>query len=170
MQIKVKICGLTTPEAVDATVEGGATHVGFWFSRKPRAGCVTLEQAAELASRVPRHVRKVGVFFEQDSIFFITAISAARLHIVQLHDIDPRFGYKGIEGRAAWGVLPIRTAKDLSAIARWRGSFDRIVYELKPPEGAAPERAAGLRCDWELLRGITLEQMPVGARRSIAAG
>jgi hypothetical protein len=33
-----------------------------------------MEQAAELAARVPRHVRKVGLFFEQDSIFFMTAI------------------------------------------------------------------------------------------------
>ena len=79
MQVKVKICGLTTPEAIDAAVKGGASHLGFVFSRQPRAGRVSLEQAAELAARVPGHVRKVGVFFEQDSIFFTTAITAAGL-------------------------------------------------------------------------------------------
>jgi phosphoribosylanthranilate isomerase len=130
MKVKVKICGLTTPEAVDAAVKGGASHVGFVFSRQPLVGRVSVEQAAELAARVPGHVRKVGVFFEQDSIFFITAISAARLHILQLHDIDPRRGYSGLEGRSAWGVVPVRTAKDLRAITQWRG-------------------------DWELLRGVT---------------
>jgi hypothetical protein len=44
MQVKVKICGLTTPEAVDAAVKGGASHVGFVFSREPVAGQGSLEQ------------------------------------------------------------------------------------------------------------------------------
>jgi len=38
---------------------------------------------------------------------------------------------------------------------RWQGAADRILYELKPPEGAAPEGASEPRCDWELLRGFT---------------
>src|SRR4051794_33737601 len=103
MKVKVKICGLTTPEAVDAAVEGGASHVGFVFSREPLAGRVTLEQAAELAGRGPRHVRKVGVFFEQDSIFFAAAAGLARLHILQFNGIDPR--YAGVAGYATWGVV-----------------------------------------------------------------
>lgn len=152
MKVKVKICGLTTPEAVDAAVKGGASHVGFVFSRKPLASRVTMEQAAELAARVPRHVRKVGVFFEQDSIFFMTAIFAARLHILQFNGIDRP---SGISGKAAWGVVPVRTAKDLRAATQWQGVADRILYELKPPDGAAPEGAAVSRCDWELLRGVT---------------
>jgi phosphoribosylanthranilate isomerase len=157
MQVKVKICGLTTPEAIDAAVKGGASHVGFVFSRQPRAGHVSLEQAAELAARVPRHVRKVGVFFEHDSNFAITAISAARLHILQLHATDPRQASNlcGLAGRSAWGVVPVRTAKDLRAATQWQGWVDRILYELKPPEGAASEGASGSQCDWELLRGVT---------------
>lgn len=152
MKVKVKICGLTTPEAVDAAVKGGASHVGFAFSRKPLPGRVTPEQAVELAARVPRHVRRVAVFFEQDSLFFMTAIHAARLHILQFNGIDRP---SGIIGKAAWGVVPVRTAKDLRAAKQWQRMAHRIVYELKPPEGVAPEGAAASRCDWELLRGVT---------------
>ncbi|WP_076862844.1 phosphoribosylanthranilate isomerase [Bradyrhizobium mercantei] len=152
MKVKVKICGLTTPEAVDAAVKGGASHVGFVFSRKRLTGRVTLEQAAELAARVPRHVRKVGVFFEQDSIFFMAAISAARLHILQFNGIDRP---SGIAGKAVWGVVPVRTAKDLRAATRWQGVADRILYELKPPEGVASTGASASCCDWEMLRGVT---------------
>jgi phosphoribosylanthranilate isomerase len=162
MQVKVKICGLTTPEAVDAAVKGGASHVGFWFSRQPRAGSVSPEQAAALAARVPRHVRKVGVFFEHDSIFAITAISAARLHILQLHATDPRQASNlcGLAGRSAWGVVPVATAKDLRKATQWQGWVERIVYELKPPasaasEGARPERAPASQYDWKLLKGVT---------------
>jgi phosphoribosylanthranilate isomerase len=156
MQVKVKICGLTTPEAVDAAVKGGASHVGFWFSREPRFGSVSVEQAAELAARVPGHVRKVGVFFEHDSIFALTAISAARLHILQLHATDPRHASNlcGVAGRSAWGVVPVATAKDLRAAAQWQGWVERILYEVKPPEGAASE-ASPSQCDWKLLQGVT---------------
>ncbi|WFU82855.1 phosphoribosylanthranilate isomerase [Bradyrhizobium sp. CIAT3101] len=151
MKVKVKVCGLATPEAVDAAVKGGATHIGFAFSRMPSAGYVTLEQAAELVACVPRHVRKVGVFFEQDSIFFMAAIHAARLHILQFNGIDRP---SGIVGKAVWGVVPVRTAKDLRAATRWKGIADRILYELKPPDDEASEAGSALRGNWNLLRGI----------------
>ena len=48
--IKVKICGLTTPEAMDAAVEGGAAFVGFmFFAASPRA--ISPEAAARLAGQ-----------------------------------------------------------------------------------------------------------------------
>ena len=38
MPIDVKICGLSTAEAVDAAVEGGAKMLGFvFFPKSPRA-------------------------------------------------------------------------------------------------------------------------------------
>jgi phosphoribosylanthranilate isomerase len=54
----VKICGLTTPEAVDAASE--ADLVGFVFAPSPRQ--VTAEQARDLAARLPERVRRVAVF------------------------------------------------------------------------------------------------------------
>ena len=149
MKVKVKICGLAAQEAVDAAVRGGATHIGFAFSRKRSARCVTLEQAAELAARVPRHVRKVGVFFEQDSIFFMAAIHAAGLHILQFNGIDRP---SGIAGKGVWGVVPVRTAKDLRAATRWKGIADRILYEFRPSEDEASEGRFALRDSWNLLR------------------
>ena len=52
--MKVKICGLSTPEAVDAAVAGGAHALGFVFHPKsPRN--VTIEQAAALMARVRKN-------------------------------------------------------------------------------------------------------------------
>ena len=37
MTLDIKICGLKTPEAIDAVVSRGATHVGFiHFAKSPR--------------------------------------------------------------------------------------------------------------------------------------
>ena len=36
-RIAVKICGLSTPETLDAALKGGASHVGFvHFAKSPR--------------------------------------------------------------------------------------------------------------------------------------
>jgi phosphoribosylanthranilate isomerase len=55
----VKICGLTTREAVDAAVAAGADAVGFVFAPSPRR--VAPEEAAALGEGLPAGVLKVAV-------------------------------------------------------------------------------------------------------------
>ena len=56
----IKICGLSTDEAVKAAVENGASHIGFVFAKSKRQ--VTPEQARQLSKDVPKSVKKVGLF------------------------------------------------------------------------------------------------------------
>lgn len=53
---KVKICGLSTEEAVETAVSAGADYIGFVFAPSKRQ--VTLEEAAELAKLIPADVKK----------------------------------------------------------------------------------------------------------------
>ncbi len=57
---KVKICGLSTPEAVATAVKAGADYIGFVFAKSKRQ--VSLEQAHELAKGVTGQTKIVGVF------------------------------------------------------------------------------------------------------------
>jgi hypothetical protein len=51
-RIAIKICGLSTPETLDAALKGGASHVGFvHFAKSPRH--VDGDRLAQLAARVP---------------------------------------------------------------------------------------------------------------------
>src|SRR3546814_12053255 len=83
-RIAIKICGLSTPEIVDAAIHAGASHVGMVFFRKsPRH--VDFDKAAALAARMPDHVRRVGVFVDPDEELLEHAISRGHLPALQLH-------------------------------------------------------------------------------------
>ena len=80
---KVKICGLSTKEAVKTAVSAGADYIGFVFAPSKRQ--VTLEQAAELAKIVPTNVNKVGVFVSPSRAELLEAVDKVGLDFVQVH-------------------------------------------------------------------------------------
>lgn len=80
---KVKICGLSTKEAVETAVSAGADYIGFVFAPSKRQ--VTLEQAAELAKFIPSHIQKVGVFVSPSRAELLKAVDKVGLDLVQVH-------------------------------------------------------------------------------------
>ena len=80
---KVKICGLSTKEAVKTAVSAGADYIGFVFAPSKRQ--VTLEQAAELAKFIPSHIQKVGVFVSPSRAELLEAVNKVGLDLVQVH-------------------------------------------------------------------------------------
>ena len=80
---KVKICGLSTKEAVETAVSAGADYIGFVFAPSKRQ--VTLEQAAELAKIIPTNLKKVGVFVSPSRSELLEAIEKVDLDLVQIH-------------------------------------------------------------------------------------
>ena len=80
---KVKICGLSTKEAVKTAVSAGADYIGFVFAPSKRQ--VTLEQAAELAKLIPSDVKKVGVFVSPSRAELLEAVDKVGLDLVQVH-------------------------------------------------------------------------------------
>ena len=80
---KVKICGLSTEEAVETAVSSGADYIGFVFAPSKRQ--VTLDQASELAKIIPSHIQKVGVFVLPSQAHLLEAIEKVGLDLVQVH-------------------------------------------------------------------------------------
>lgn len=152
MPVTAKICGLTTPETLDAALAHGAAHVGFvFFPPSPRH--LSFDRAAGLAARVPGHVGKVGVFVDPDDALLDAALAAARLDAVQLHKVTPERA-AAIRARVpVWAAVAVKTRADLTAARPFAGAVDRILYDAKTPEGAALPGGMGVRFDWELLRG-----------------
>lgn len=80
---KVKICGLSTKEAVKTAVSSGADYIGFVFAPSKRQ--VTLEQATKLAKFIPSHIQKVGVFVSPSRAELLEAIDKVDLDLIQVH-------------------------------------------------------------------------------------
>jgi phosphoribosylanthranilate isomerase len=150
-----KICGLSTPDTLDAAIRHGASHVGFvFFSKSPRN--LSADGAAALAARVPPHVKTVGLFVDPTADDLARILSQVRLDILQLH------GHETPETVArlarthpceVWKAIPVRTAADRDAAARYKGAADLVLYDAKPPEAADLPGGNGLRFDWTLLSG-----------------
>ena len=80
---KVKICGLSTKEAVKTAVSAGADYIGFVFAPSKRQ--VTVEQSTELAKFIPSHIQKVGVFISPSRAELLEAVDKVGLDFVQVH-------------------------------------------------------------------------------------
>jgi phosphoribosylanthranilate isomerase len=81
----VKVCGLTTPDAVAAAVEAGVNAVGFVFAESKRR--VTALQAAELARDVPPDILRVAVMLHPSQALLDEVWSQFRPDVLQT-DVD----------------------------------------------------------------------------------
>lgn len=155
MPVTAKICGLSTPETLDAAIGGGASHVGFmFFAPSPRN--LTWERAAQLAARVPARVRRVGVFVNPDDGLVERAVAAGALDVLQLHETSPArvAAIAARSGLPAWAAVAVRSRGDLAAAAGFAGVAERVLYDAKTPPGAALPGGMGVRFDWRLLDGF----------------
>ncbi|MCL2074892.1 MAG: phosphoribosylanthranilate isomerase [Betaproteobacteria bacterium] len=84
MTIRIKICGLTSAEDVDAAVEAGADAIGFVFY-PPSPRYVSVETAAALIRRLPPFVLSVGLFVNAAPDEIAAALSSLPLNLLQFH-------------------------------------------------------------------------------------
>lgn len=153
MPTEIKICGVTTSEALAAVRKAGAEYVGFvFFPPSPRH--LGFVGAARLARMVEPPLRKVGVFVDPDDATVAEAMAAASLDAIQLHKTSPgrRRELAARFGVPVWHAAAVASAADIAG-ALTHGD-DLVLFDAKTPEDAALPGGMGLRFDWTLLAGI----------------
>ena len=81
---RIKICGLTREQDVDAAVEAGADALGFvMYAKSPRA--VSPARAGELARRLPPFVTPVLLFVNADAQALESGVAAVPHAVLQFH-------------------------------------------------------------------------------------
>ena len=85
--VEAKICGLSTPETVEAAVRFGARFVGFvTYPKSPRH--VSTETMRALGALVPKTVTRVGLFVDPDDALPDEKLATGALDLLQLHGAE----------------------------------------------------------------------------------
>ncbi|MDB5890187.1 MAG: phosphoribosylanthranilate isomerase [Polaromonas sp.] len=123
---RIKICGLTREEDVDAAVRAGADAVGFvLYESSPRY--VSPQRAAELAARLPPFVTPVLLFVNADATKIIAACACLPTALLQFHGDETVLTCQS-SGRPFLRVARIPQAWEVGAAPGQAGYFDLVKY------------------------------------------
>lgn len=155
--LKVKICGITSREGLDAAATGGAAFAGFvFFPPSPRN--VTVAQAAALAVEAPPGLAKVGLFVDPDDAALDAVLDVVPLDIIQLHGDESPERVKAVKARYGLPVMkaiPLAVAADLDTVRPYGGIADMFLFDAKPPKDSVLPGGNALAFDWTILAGAT---------------
>jgi phosphoribosylanthranilate isomerase len=156
MALIVKICGLKTPEALDAALESGADEVGFvFFASSPRD--LGLEAARGLGARANGRVGKVALTVDASDKTLHGIVEALKPEMLQLHGSETPDRVAAVRMRFGVPVmkaLPIAQRSDLSAIRLYAKVADRLLFDAHAPQDATRPGGLGKAFDWTLLKDI----------------
>jgi phosphoribosylanthranilate isomerase len=156
MSVIVKICGLSTPEALDVALDAGADMVGFvFFPPSPRH--LTFERAHALASRVLERAQKVALTVDADDELLDAVVEALQPDMLQLHGAELPARVEAVRrmfGLPVMKALPIAAKSDLDGIARYAGVSDRLLFDARAPREATRPGGLGRPFDWHLLEKL----------------
>lgn len=153
--VQVKICGVTSAQAVSDAVAAGARYLGFnFFPPSPRY--LTPQQARALMLDMPIGAAKVALVVDADDDSLSALLAQVPADFLQLHghespervaEIRARFGLPVIK------AVGIRDHADLDQMAQYFPVADQILVDAKPPKDAVLPGGNGLAFDWRLLQG-----------------
>lgn len=155
---EIKICGLSTREAVDAVINGGASHMGLiFFEKSPRN--VTLEQAADLSKHAGEAIKKVAVTVDADTARLDRIVEEVQPDMLQLHGSETPHQVAEIKARYGLPVMKaiaVRELADLQSVQQYLDVTDRFLFDAKPGEGAELPGGNGVPFDWQIMKHLDI--------------
>lgn len=154
--ITIKLCGLSTPETMDAAIRAGADLVALNFHpRSPRF--VELDRAASLADQIRGRARLVALVVDLDDETLRAIMAAAAPDIIQCHgseDAGRIAAIRALTDRPVMKAVGVGSATDLARVAEFSAVADRILLDAKPPKDAAYPGGHGKPFDWGILTAL----------------
>ena len=155
MGVQAKICGISTPEAVSAALDGGATWLGFmFFAKSPRN--LAPDAAARLAQPVRGQAKIVAVLVDPDDGEVDRVAQVLQPDLIQLHGAETPARAHAIGARAGAGIikaLPVSEGSDLAVAAQYETVVEHLMFEGKPAPDADRPGGGGQAFDWTMLAG-----------------
>ena len=165
---RIKICGLSRPEDVEAVNEALPDYCGFVVNFPKSRRNVSPERLRVLRERLDRRVIPAGVFVDQSPELVAALQNEGAIDVAQLHGHEDEDYISRLRdltgGKPVWKAFRVRTPADIEAARR--SAADRVVLD----NGAG----TGTAFDWSLVRdmgrpwilagGLTPETIPDAVR------
>lgn len=151
MTTRLKICGITRREDLDACEQAGVDAVGFVFWGPSRRAVDVPRVAALLDGRRAGPLR-VGVFVDASPEAVLATAEAVGLDLVQLHGDRPVEPYAALGIPWIWvlrGAIDLDTVRVPSPAPRW------VLLDAAGPGGA------GQPIDWDSARAAVRRLAPL---------
>lgn len=144
---KIKFCGLSRPEDIEAANALMPDYIGFVFWKKSRR-YISPEKAGELKQMLDPGIKAVGVFLDEEPETAASLLDAGIIDMAQLHgheDEEAVRRLKAVTGKPVIRAFLVRTPEDVRAA------------ELSPADYILLDSGAGTgsRFDWSLIREIS---------------
>jgi phosphoribosylanthranilate isomerase len=154
MSLIVKICGLSTPEALDVALDAGADMVGFvFFPKSPRH--IDWATARALGRQARGRAKIVALSVDADDDTLSRIVDALTPDLMQLHGSETPARVKAISelcARPTMKAIGVATREDLAAAKAYDGLADILLIDAKPPKDGALPGGNGRTFDWSLAR------------------
>lgn len=151
----IKICGLSTPDAVRLAEQGGATHLGFiFFEKSPRH--VSKQLARDLTAERDQ-AKSVAVTVNAPLAELDEIVSVMKPDLLQLHGSESAEQVQDVQNRYNLPVikaLSIREQGDLEKVAIYQEVADFLLLDAKAPPHSELPGGNGVSFDWELVTGL----------------
>lgn len=142
---RIKICGITREQDLQAAFAAGADAIGFVFY-PPSPRCLASDRACALAASVPPFVTRVGLFVNAEPQDVRATLAAVPLDLLQFHG-EEEPDYCAQFGRPWVKAARVRPGLDLLEFARRFAGAQALLLDAFV-EGYG---GAGQRFDWTLI-------------------
>jgi phosphoribosylanthranilate isomerase len=150
----VKICGLSTPAALEAALDAGADMVGFvFFPKSPRH--LDWATARALGRQARGRAKIVALSVDADDETLKRIADALSPDLMQLHGRETPERVKRIGELCAsptMKAIGVAARADLAEADAYAGAADYLLIDAKAPKDAALPGGNGRPFDWSLTR------------------
>lgn len=151
---RIKMCGITRLQDLEAAVESGVDAVGFvFYPASPRS--VAPEQAVQLLVHLPPFIQAVGLFVNASDEWMQRVCETVPLSLLQFHGDETGQRCQALANRYVLPYLPA---------ARVRPGFDLLKFAAQHPTASGllldafvdGYGGAGKTFDWSLIPSVWL--------------
>lgn len=146
MTVKIKLCGMSRKEDIEAADRLRPDYIGFVFAEKSRR-YVSPDKAAELKKQLLPEIKAVGVFADEDPEQIAKLLNSGVIDIAQLHGSETNETIKAIRLLTKKPIIQaFRINAPEAAVQAEKSQADYILLD----SGAG----TGKTFNWNLIRKI----------------